>query len=159
MKGAIDRLIDDADEELEGEVKRMLEKNLDKNERKLLFQKALDLRDGGAHAHAMEILRCLLLEDPSDIDVLFILGGILFNMDEHREAADVFRRVLEQRPENEPASLALFHSLWKLGYRREAYQEMRRFLEIADSREYERLLEDIDEAFRSVEEETGEDKE
>jgi len=39
--------------------------------------------------------------------------------------------------------------------RREAYHEMRRFLAIADSQEYERLIDDIDTAFRADDEEPG----
>ena len=123
---------------------------------KELFNRAIALRSLGDHAEASIVLARLLSEDAANMDALFLCGASLFTLKRYEEAADAFRKVLADRPRNEPASLGLFHSLWKLGIRREAYQEMRRFFAIADSQEYERLIDDIDAAFRADDEEPEE---
>lgn len=120
------------------------------NDDRHFFQQALDLRGSGDHAAAVKILAQLISQDSNNIDALFLLGASLFSLDRSQEAARAFREVLKLRPKNEPASLGLFHSLWKLGDRQGAYQEMRRFLSIADSREYEQLLADVDAAFEEA---------
>lgn len=116
-----------------------------------MLNKALDLRDAGDFNQALELLRDLTSDAPDDLDILFYYGTILFHLDRFQEASEVFRTFLESRPKNELASLALFHCLWSLGRRREAVDEMKRFMAISDSREYNRLLDEIDAAWNADE--------
>ncbi|MFL6193798.1 MAG: tetratricopeptide repeat protein [Thermoanaerobaculia bacterium] len=114
-----------------------------------MLNKALDLRDAGDFPQALELLRDLTTDAPDDLDSLFYYGTILFHLDRYQEATEVFHKFLEHRPKNEPASLALFLSLWHLGRRREAGAEMKRFMALSDSREYSRLLSEIEEAWNA----------
>jgi len=111
-----------------------------------VFQRALALRDAGDRQGAEALLNRLAEEDPEDLDVLIVLGGVLSHQEKWAEAAGIFQRLLAARPANEPASLGLFLSLWHLERRRDAIGEMERFLSIAESNEYERLLKDLERA-------------
>jgi predicted Zn-dependent protease len=107
------------------------------------FEEAIRLRDDGLLEEADSILLDLERQEPSNPAVSLVRAGILFGMNDFDGARVLFSRIVGSKPTSELASRGLFHSLWKLGRHDEAFAEMKRFLQIAESKEYRRLLSEI----------------
>ncbi len=104
---------------------------------------ALKLRGKGRRPEAIALLR-------PHLDVLKrrapgagLLATLYFENDDFKNAAEWYARAAALAPKSEMASLGLFHSLWKIGKHQKALKEMRRFLGGSDSREYSRLLHEL----------------
>lgn len=119
------------------------------NDLKILFREATRLRDEGRFNDSEKCLLGLIELYPDKVALYVLLGHILWEMGQLKEASSKFRMATQMSPELEIASLALYHTLWSSGLKDEALEEMKRFVQISHSAEYDRILM----AFR----ETGED--
>lgn len=73
-------------------------------------------------ARAEEILRAHIEAKPEAENAYFMLGGLLDDLDRHREAAALYRQALDINPEDERYYLFLAAGLGRLGRRDEAAQ-------------------------------------
>jgi predicted Zn-dependent protease len=109
-------------------------------------EKALEMWHEGELERALETLVPLTKLYPDYPAVFGALGGIYHSKGDHLKAAECFRRVVQLSPTRELPSLGLFHSLLELGHVEEALSEMKRFLSVASSKEYERLMTEVNSA-------------
>ena len=106
------------------------------DEFKTLYAEAFALKKTGQFVEARERLTLLALERPDYAPVHGVLAGVLFELNEFREAVREFGTAARLSPRSELASLGLFHSLLKLGERTAAIAEMKRFTSLRESPEY-----------------------
>jgi type IV pilus assembly protein PilF len=106
------------------------------------FNHALEIwRDGDGRA-AIFILERLASEYPNRPAILGVLGAIYSGLGEHERAVDYFQQTLSLSPKSELASRALFFSLCDIGRYGDAMSEMERYLSIAQSKEYDLLIQE-----------------
>ena len=114
------------------------------------FNEALRLfHEEGRAKEALEILSRIAELHPNFPAVFGVMGGIYKLTGDLRNAARYFRRVIELNPKSELASRGLFMSLYRVGRKDEAWAEARRFLSIAESKEYVRMIHEINTAHAS----------
>ncbi len=109
------------------------------DEFKTLYAEAFGLKKARNYVEARAHLKRLALERPDYASVRGVLGGVLFELHEFREAAEEFRATTRLSPRSELASLGLFHSLLRMGDRAAAIAEMQRFTSLRESPEYTSL--------------------
>jgi len=108
-----------------------------------IFAEALRLRQAGDLPAALRTVRPLLKITPRKAHHAAIIATLFFESKRRPQAAHWFGATAALNPKSEHASLGLFHSLWATGKHQKAFNEMRRFLETSDSREFSRLLRDL----------------
>jgi predicted Zn-dependent protease len=109
------------------------------DEFKALFAEAFSLKKANKFVEARALLKPLAFERPDYASVRGVLAGVLFELEEYKEAAREFREVTRLSPRSELASLGLFHSLLEIGDRTAAVAEMKRFTSLRESPEYASL--------------------
>lgn len=110
---------------------------------KLEFSRATKLHEAGDYERARGMLEKLVQSEPGSVTVLAVLGHVLYDLREFREAARVFRQAAEMAPKLEAVSLGLFHSLWELNRQEEAMEELGRFQSVSDSQDYREIVKEI----------------
>ncbi len=110
---------------------------------KTLFKQAVDLKNEGRSADAMQVLERLLIMSSNSASVLALRGDTLWDLGRLVEAISSFQRAVALAPASEMASLGLFHTLLESGDKQRALAEMDRFLSLTDSQEYESLAQSL----------------
>lgn len=108
------------------------------------FDRAMELKIGGAAESAVEILFRLLDTGLHRPAVVGELGGILYyELRDPVRALPFVQQSVVLSPHSELASLGLFHVLLALDRVDEAFDEMRRYLKDHTSEAYEEFLRDV----------------
>ncbi len=110
------------------------------------FNRALAIWHNGDGRAAIPILEQLLSEYPKAPFILGVLGAIYYDLEDYERASDYFQRTLLLNPKSELASRGLFFSLHDVGKHGEAISEVERYLSIAQSKEYDLLIQETLEA-------------
>lgn len=105
-----------------------------------LFQQALDLRQHGENARAIERLSKLLEKVPNYSPALLVMGSIHWEKNDLAKAIECFNKGVSLKPNARNHSLGLFHTLRLNNQLEEAKQELERFLTIMASDEHKMLL-------------------
>ncbi|MFM1769543.1 MAG: hypothetical protein RJA22_2072 [Verrucomicrobiota bacterium] len=79
----------------------------------------------GDHTNAIAHLRDILAESPTDVQSLYVLGSILFEERQLKEARDQFEKVLRLRPDFEPGYQDLAATLIGLNEPEDALETLR----------------------------------
>ena len=94
-----------------------------------------------------DALKILFQLEKTDIQRPVIVGliGLLlyYEKDDIEKALPYLKESVSLSPKSERASLGLFHALWEKNNIDEAFNEMKRFMKSSDSKEYRRLLAEI----------------
>jgi predicted Zn-dependent protease len=107
------------------------------------FERYVALSNEGRFNAALPGLRTLAKAHPKNAAIAGLIARNYYLANRPTDAARWFRKVIAQSPTSELASLGLFHSLLHMKREDEAFDEMRRFLTLKPSKEYQRLLRDI----------------
>jgi Flp pilus assembly protein TadD len=110
---------------------------------KKLFTVAQQQSREGDIQGVVKTMRELVQCEPMSGLFAAVLANALKSLGETDEAERYFRNAVALSPKSEKISLGLFHCLWGQEKRDEALEEMRRFMKLADSGEYESILESI----------------
>ena len=105
------------------------------------IEKVLELKKQDKYKDALCEAENLTEKYPEIGSVYGLAASIYFELDRFEEAAQKYRKATEISPKSEMASLGLFHSLWQIGSNDAAFEEMKRYMSIAESEEYNELLE------------------
>jgi predicted Zn-dependent protease len=108
-----------------------------------VIRQAVELDEQNDAAFATQILRDLVAEFPRVAIAHGYLGWILSRGGRHREAIECCRAAVQLAPTSERVSVLLFRVLWSAGESELAFDEMRRFVAIADSEEYARIIQEL----------------
>jgi tetratricopeptide (TPR) repeat protein len=115
------------------------------------FEEAIELRDAGDLANAVEKLKEALGMDPKHHPtVLLILGDLYHSQKDFNKARECQQETVRLSPDSELASLSLFHTLWDMGDKWAAFREAKRFLSRHDSKEYFLMIGEMRDAFRDA---------
>lgn len=90
------------------------------------------------------ILEQLIDLAPKSAKLRCVLAAVYWDTENLEKAVENFGMAIELSPTHELSSLGLFHCLWDQGKEDDAFKEMRRFQSIADSEDYRRIVEEID---------------
>lgn len=121
-----------------------------------LFDDAIASRDSGDLEAAVEKFSSFIGKCPDFGPAYTLKGAILDDLGLLDEAIVCFRKGVELKPLSELASLALYHALWDTGDRRGALAEMGRFFAAGGiSKDYDEMLDEIEELLKSVQDETA----
>ena len=107
------------------------------------FNKALDLKNQGNIAEAINILEELTIERPDIAATFGMLGKILWDNGDMEKAIVSFEKATKVNPLSEKASLGLFHLLWEEDRKKEAIEEMQRYMKIATSEDYNEICNEL----------------
>ncbi len=125
-------------------LRRICQLNLeDRKKLEVPFNEALKLRREGRFSEAIQILSGLAKEYPKLPAIFGMLGSIYKETGDLENSIKCFKITVDLSPKSELASLGLFHSLFKADRKDEALAEMRRFLRVSSSKEYNRLISDM----------------
>jgi tetratricopeptide (TPR) repeat protein len=105
------------------------------------MEEILELRKYNKYEDAISKAKHLTETYPNIGSVFGLLASIYFELDRFKEAAENYEKATKISPKSEMASLGLFHSLWQLERNDEAFKEMKRYMSVAESAEYNELLE------------------
>lgn len=106
------------------------------------FDEAVKLERSGQLNVAKEILQELARLDSGSPAIFSVLGHVCWQIGLLDEAAAAFQKATELAPKLEAASLGLFHMLLKIGKEEQALEEAERFLLIADSQNYQKIIDE-----------------
>ena len=86
-------------------------------------EEATELLHEERYKEALEELRSILRDDPSNAYAFFFLGQALYEVGEMQPARDAYRAALKLAPQHLGARVSLVHVLRKLGETRDAVSE------------------------------------
>jgi tetratricopeptide (TPR) repeat protein len=114
-----------------------------------IFKQAIELREIGNHAEAIELLKTIEHEAGDRPNFLLVIGDLYRVQGDADQALHYFGRAIEAAPAHELASLSLFHLLWEMGEhgienaQGRALEEIKRFMSISDSEDYRRIISEL----------------
>lgn len=116
-----------------------------KDEYERLFEIAQELNKNNNQPEAIEILTRLNNEPfaATDIQIKFLLGSSLLEINRHDEALPYFKKAVEMDEQSETASLGLYIIWAKKDRGDKAIEEMKRYLEKYPAVLYKSALEDL----------------
>lgn len=118
-----------------------------KQELKSKFAAAVKCKESGQLESAKEMLEALAKEDPSSTAILAVLADTYWDMQLLEMSVVTFKRAIRLSPKLEAVSLGLFHCLWQLKRREEALDEVKRFMSVSDSKDYRKIIDQINNEF------------
>ncbi len=101
--------------------------------------------NSGNFEAASKLLEQLLKEYSDSSLVSASLANAYWNLERLDDAVTYYKLSISLSPDFEQASLGLFHCLWDQGEKDEAFEEIKRFMLIADSEEYRKIIDEINE--------------
>lgn len=112
-------------------------------EDRLKFARAKVLSRRGETEETREIMRELAANNTRHAVIRAVFANTLVDCGDYAEAESEFYAAVQLRPTSELISLGLFHCLWDQGKTDQALKEIKRFLEISDSEDYRKIVEEI----------------
>lgn len=107
------------------------------------FNEALTLKNQNKLNDSLNMFINLSKEYPEHFIVYVFIGLIYWDLHKLNDASLAFKKAVELNPKSEKTSIGFFHLLWEQGNQIEALDEMKRFLKDNISKEYNFILEGI----------------